>query len=55
MNKEKLLSILCNLEKDIAACKLSIEADFLRTTISGEPAIVHDLQAAVIKIMMAAK
>ncbi len=54
MNKEKLLHLLSELEKDIRACRREVEDDFLRKTILGEPCIVNDLQRAVIQIMMAA-
>jgi hypothetical protein len=55
MNKEKLLQILTELQKQINSFDGEIRENFLRKTIGGEPAIVHDLQAAIIKIMMATK
>lgn len=55
MNKEKLLQIVSDLQKQINSFDGEIREGFLRKTITGEPAIVHDLQAAIIKIMMAAK
>ena len=54
MNKPKLINLLSELEKDICACKREVEDNWLRKTISGEPAIVNDLQRAVINVMLAA-
>lgn len=54
MDQQKLLGVLANLEKDIAIFKNNVQSNFLTTTITGEPTLVHYLQKAVIDVMMAA-
>jgi hypothetical protein len=54
MNQQKMISTLSALQKEILIFKGNVSGGLLTKTVSGEPTIVHDLQRAIIEIMMAA-